>query len=239
MTRSFSLLVCGGLLLVAPQSLNAQSAVDVLQQQVRDLQRQVSDLTRRQAATDSLFRRVLTLLEQPNNAGRTAPTPTTAGCGAGQPSNNQWLQVSVTSCATLSPGGDAITFTLSLRNTTNGTLYIGATCCYPDNWLRVVDDRGQRWEGNQHTVTGLPTSISRNFVELTPGAEMAISATVRYTPPSRTLTEVPRELGITLSLLRRTEAEQRVADRAATAHGFPDGRPFSVGVTRVPVSNRS
>lgn len=215
----------------ATGAVSAQVA-DSVPAQVRDLRRQVTELTRRQAETEALLREISALLQRLEAGGVVGDR-----CGPGEPTRNQWLQIEISGCAALSANGESISFILGFRNITDDVLYIGAECCYPESWLRVIDDRGQQWQGSQHTVTGLPTNVSKNFLEVQPGSEFSINAVVsrQY---SRDLPETPNVIHITLALLRRTEAEQRMADRASTSLGYPDGRPFTVGLARVPVQNR-
>jgi hypothetical protein len=240
MTRlALAVIWCSAVLTVAPLSspLSAQATTDSLRREVRELQRQVAALAVRQAATDSVLRRVSELLAILESRSNSASSSTT-NCGAGRSSSNPWIRVSVNGCATIAPDGESISFILSLSNASNDTLYIGAECCYPDKWLGVVDDRGQRWEGSQFSVSTLPTTVSRNYSDLAPGAEILLNVSVTHRPPSRMLIEVPSYISVTLSLMRRTANEQRIADRAATASGYPHGRPFTAGVSQVPVNNR-
>lgn len=170
----------------------------------------------------------------PRSSDQSPVAPPDISCASVASSTNRYLRADVTICPTISPDGRTIAFTLTFTNiTTREVLYIGAGELY-GGWLKVVDNTGGQWEGDQWSITRLPTDITKHFIELEPGADFSVNVSVEPTtgrPP-----EVhPSSISITAELVRRTESEQRQAAQARTSLGHPDGRPIPMAIRGVPV----
>ena len=86
----------------------------------------------------------------------------------------------------------------------------------------------------------LPADIEQNYIEIAPGGEIAVTG--RFNPSGGRRGRgdpqpAPTTISISGELVRRTEAEQRSADRSCVG-GCPKGRPFTFGISDVPVGEK-
>ncbi len=223
------------LALIAPNAHGqgvSQRTADSLATEVSTLKARIAEIMRRQSETDALLRDLLATLRRLEERDAQGTRGATGQpCEPGRASSSQWLRFELVGCPTLAETGEAISFAIRFTNTSaSETLYIGARCCYAD-WLNVIDDAGQAWVGTQHTVTALPTNVSKDLIELAPGTDFTVSALVTRRGGA-TLGSVPRSITLTGALIRRTLTDQRIADRANTILGYPDGRPFTFTIAQ-------
>jgi hypothetical protein len=211
----------------------ARPVTDSIRAELAALKVQVSAIAKKQAETEILLKEVSALLQKVESTGNPAGAP---NCKAVQATQNQWLKFDVGGCASLARNGRSLSFTLNIKNTTSAdTLFIGVPCCY-DSWLKIVDDQGRAWAGNQNTVTRLPTYMQKDYVQLAPGGEFSVTAVV--TPSSGSIAdEAPRFISISGELLRRTPPEQRLIDRGQDSFNN-QGHPLPFGIARITVEGR-